>query len=65
MKSAKIAREASRYISPQGVWMQDQQDMFTDTPVTRQRIEHDSGSRSGGGGTSVNSGAFSHSSGKF
>ena len=65
MKSAKIAREASRYIVPQGVWMQDQQDMFTHTTVTRQRIERDSGSRSGGGGTSVNSGGFSHSSGKF
>ena len=65
MKSAKIAREASRYISPQGVWMQDQQDMFTHTTVTRQHIERDSGSRSGGGGTSVNSGGFSHSSGKF
>ena len=65
MKTAKIAREASRYIVPQGVWMQDQQDMFTHTTVTRQHIEHDSGSRSGGGGTSVNSGGFSHSSGKF
>ncbi len=65
MKSAKIATEASRYIAPQGVWMQDQQDMFTHTTVTRQHIERDSGSRSGGGGTSVNSGGFSHSSGKF
>ena len=65
MKTAKIAREASRYIVPQGVWMQDQQDMFTHTTVTRQHIERDSGSRSGGGGTSVNSGGFSHSSGKF
>ena len=63
MKSAKIAREASAYIAPQGVWMQNQQDMFTHTTVTRQHIERDSGSRSGG--TSVNSGGFSHSSGKF
>jgi hypothetical protein len=45
--------------------MQDQQDMFTHTTVTRQHIERDSGSRSGGGGTSVNSGGFSHSIGKF
>ena len=65
MKSAKIAREASAYIAPQGAWMQDQQDMFTHATVTRQHIERDSGSRSGGGGTSVNSGGFSHSSGKF
>ena len=65
MKSAKIAREASAYISPQGVRMQDAQDMFTHTTVTRQHIERDSGSRGGHGGTSVNSGGFSHSGGKF
>lgn len=63
MKSAKIAREASTYIAPQGVWMQAEEDMFTHTTVTRQRIQHDSGSRSGG--THVNSGGFSHHSGKF
>ncbi len=64
MKSAKIAREASAYIAPQGIWMQDESDMFTHTTVTRQRIEHDN-DRSSHGGTSVNSGGFSHSSGKF
>ena len=63
MKSAKIAREAAAYIVPQGVRMEDQQDVFTHTTVTRQRIERDSGSR--GGGTSVNSAGHSHSSGKF
>ncbi len=63
MKSAKIAREASTYIAPQGVRMQAEDDMFTHTTVTRQRIERDSGSRSGG--THVNSGGFSHHSGKF
>ena len=64
MKSAKIAREASAYIAPQGIWMQAEEDVFTHTTVTRQRIErdHDRGSH---GGTSVNSGGFSHSSGKF
>ena len=65
MKSAKIAREASAYIAPRGVWMQDESDMFTHTTVTRQHIERDSGSRGGHGGTSINSGGFSHSSGKF
>ncbi len=63
MKSAKIAREASAYIAPQGIWMQAEEDVFTHTTQTRQRIERDSGSR--GGGTHVNSGGFSHSSGKF
>ena len=64
MKSAKIAREASAYIAPRGVWMQAEDDVFTHTTVTRQRIEHDN-DRGGHGGTSVNSGGFSHSSGKF
>ncbi len=65
MKSAKIAREASAYLAPRGIWMQDESDMFTHTTVTRQRIERDNDSRGGHGGTSVNSGGFSHSSGKF
>ena len=65
MKSAKIAREASAYIAPNGIRMQDESDMFTHTTVTRQRIERDSDSRGSHGGTSVNSGGFSHSSGKF
>ena len=63
MKSAKIAREAAAYIVERGIRMQDRQDVFTHTTVTRQRIERDSGSRSGG--TSVNSSGHSHSSGKF
>ena len=65
MKSARIANEAAEYISGRGVIMHDEQDMFTHTTVTRQRIEHDNDSRGSHGGTSVNSGGFSHSSGKF
>ena len=65
MKSAKLAREAAAYVSRRGVQMLDSQDVFTHTTVTRQHIERDSGSRGGHGGTSVNSGGFSHSSGKF
>ena len=64
MKSAKIAREASAYIAPSGIRMQAEDDMFTHTTVTRQHIERDH-DRGGHGGTSVNSGGFSHSSGKF
>ena len=64
MRSAKIAREASSYIAQQGIWMQDENDMFTHSTVTRQRIDHDRSS-GGHGGTSINSGGFSHSSGKF
>lgn len=65
MKTARIARDAATYIAPRGIWMQAEDDAFTHTTVTRQRIERDSGSRGGHGGTSVNSGGFSHSSGKF
>ena len=64
MKSAKIAREAERYIAPRGVWMQAEDDMFTHTTVTRQHIQRDN-DRGSHGGTSINSGGFSHSSGKF
>lgn len=67
MKSAKIAHEASEYVALRGITMQDAQDMFTHTTVVRQHIERDNDSRGGGGhgGTSINSGGFSHSSGKF
>lgn len=39
-------------------------DMFTHVTESRRKIEHEDHS-SGGGGTSVNSGGYSHSSGKF
>ena len=64
MKSAKIAREASAYIAPLGIRMQAEEDVFTHTTVTREHIERDN-DRGSHGGTSVNSGGFSHSSGKF
>ena len=64
MRSARIAREASAYLAARGIFMQAENDMFTHTTVTRQRIEHDN-DRGSHGGTSVNSGGFSHSSGKF
>ena len=65
MKTARIAREASTYIGRRGIMMHSENDMFTHTTVTRQRIERDNDSRGSHGGTSVNSGGFSHSSGKF
>ena len=65
MKTARIAHEASEYIGRRGIRMQAEDDVFTHTTVTRQRIERDNDSRGGHGGTSVNSGGFSHSSGKF
>ena len=66
MKSAVAATEANEYVCEQGVEMYSAIDKFTHTTVVRQHIDRDSGSRSGGGGgTSVNSSGFSHSSGKF
>lgn len=65
MKTAVAATEASRYVAEYGVNMLVQDDIFTHSTVVRQHIDRDSGSRSHGGGTSVNSGGFSHHSGKF
>lgn len=64
MKSAVAATEANEYVCEHGVEMRSVMDQFSHTTVVRQRIERDTG-RSGGGGTSVNSGGYSHSSGKF
>ena len=65
MKSVKAATEADKYVCEHGVAMRTAVDQFSHTTVVRQHIERDSGSRSGGGGTHVNSGGFSHHSGKF
>lgn len=63
MKSAVPQREASAYIPEGGVSITQSGDVFLHTDVQRVRIQKsDSG---GGGGTTVNSGGFSHSSGKF
>ena len=63
MKSARIATRADEYVAGQGARMLSEQDTYSHSTVTRQRIERDSGSRSGG--THVNSSGHSHSSGKF
>lgn len=65
MKSVYAASEASEYLDRSGFQLSAQDDHFTHTTVVRQRIERDSGSRSSHGGTTVNSGGHSHSSGKF
>lgn len=66
MKSVHTARDADDYVRTHGVHLLEQRDVFSHTTQTRVRINTDSGGRSGGGGgTSINSGGFSHSSGKF
>ncbi len=63
MKSAVLAADADNYVRPEAVQITLRDDRFSHTTTTRRRIERSG--HSGGGGTSVNSGGFSHSSGKF
>ncbi len=61
MRSARLGSEASEYIVPGSEHMHERYDIYTHTTVTRHKIPKNDG----GGGTSINSGGFSSSSGKF
>ena len=61
MKTARKQTHADTYIPQNGVRMLRQDDIYLTTTQTRVKIE----TQKSGGGTSVNSGGFSHSSGKF
>lgn len=63
MKSARKQTHADAYIPVNGIKMTRQNDRYLTTTQTRVKIETEN--HSNGGGTSVNSGGFSHSSGKF
>jgi len=63
-----IATTADKYIARDGIDIRVRQDRFLRKTETRTPIQRDNSSGGGGGhfgGTSVNSGGFSHSSGKF
>ena len=64
MKSAREATNADDYVVPGSAELRIRKDYFSHTTKTRVKIESSS-SKSGGGGTHVSSGGFSHSSGKF
>lgn len=64
MKSAVLKKDADAYLQSGSVRLTRQLDQFTHVTETRTHIDRGS-SRSGGGGTSVNSSGFSHHSGKF
>lgn len=66
MKTARRQTGARNYIGQGGVDMRVSRDHFLYRTETRQRIQDDN-DKGGGrpGGTTVNSGGFSHSSGKF
>ncbi len=63
MKTARLATEAKQYITTDGVHMSLATANYTHTTTVRQPIAQ--GGSGTSGGTTVNSGGFSHSSGKF
>ena len=60
MKSARLQTQADAYITQDSLRLTRQDDRYITTTQTRVKIE-----TAKSGGTSVNSGGFSHSSGKF
>lgn len=65
-KTTGIKQEASQYIRKNGIRIVNSRDRFLYQSETRTRLPDPSDrSSGGGGGTSVNSGGFSHSSGHF
>ena len=64
MKTAKKQTQAREYMDRNGVNIRVTQDSFTHRTQTVTVIRSDNDSH-GGGGTYINSGGFSHSSGKF
>ncbi len=70
LKSVRRATEAARYTVSGGTEITEREDRFTHTtevrtPIKTESDDHDSGGSSFSGGTTVNSGGFSHSGGKF
>lgn len=63
MESVSEARDAEEYIDENSAHLRVKTDVFTHTTRTERKIERDNDR--GGGGTSVDSGGFSGSSGKF
>ena len=70
LKSVRCATEAALYTVSGGTDVTTREDRFTHTtevrtPIKTESDHHSSGGPSFSGGTTVNSGGFSHSSGKF
>lgn len=64
-KTKGIATEASAYITKEGLNLSTSLDLYSHTTRTVRHIPPPSNNDSSSGGTSVNSGGFSHSSGHF
>ena len=70
LKSVRRATEAARYTVSGGTEISKREDLFTHTteirtPIKTESDDHSSSGAGFSGGTTVNSGGFSHSSGKF
>lgn len=66
MKTARIAKSADLYAVTDNVHLRSNSDVYTHSTTNVVRIEQNRSSGGGrSGGTSVNSGGFSHHSGKF
>lgn len=66
MNNVKAAKGARNYVDESSVSISKRSDIFTHTTVVRTPInQNNSGGGGSHGGTSINSGGFSHSSGKF
>ncbi len=65
MRSVRQASSASAYLVPEGFQLRTANDVFTHITESRVRVRSESTRSGGRGGTSINSGGFSHHSGKF
>ena len=65
MKTAKRKIGAAEYVTPNSFYLRVRTDNFTHRTQSVERIQRSDNRSSGGGGTTVNAGGFSHKSGKF
>ena len=65
MKTARRKTGAAEYVTPNSFYLRVRTDNFTHRTQSVERIQRSENRPSGGGGTTVNAGGFSHKSGKF
>ena len=65
MKTARRKTGAAEYVTPNSFYLRVRTDNFTHRTQSVERIPRSENRPSGGGGTTVNAGGFSHKSGKF
>ena len=65
MKTARCKTGAADYVTPNSFYLRVRDDIFKYRTQSVERIQRSDNRPSGGGGTTVNAGGFSHKSGKF